>query len=199
MTLHPLSRVRQLGLTLLELVIVLAILAVLAGIVVMNLGNLRVQSADGSQQSVEETAARETFQRLREASERYSKETGQWPEYIGDLFLRPSGMNAFEPAYGTGWNGPYLLPTGARYQSGDWHPEASGFSATYRRVAPPDADTAVLDAWGCPIVIQQAGTDSVRLVSGGANRQLETADDPDGTGRGDDLTWFLAVPDPLAP
>ena len=58
-------------------------------------------------------------------------------------------------------------------------------------------DPAILDAWGKPLVIQEADTDNARLISAGANRVLETdpanAVDVD---RGDDLVLFLLGSDP---
>jgi type II secretory pathway pseudopilin PulG len=185
--------------TLLELVIVLTILAALGGVVLVKMGDTDNDRA---------TITRTTLLEVRKACDQYFADTNRWPQYTGDLFLLPPGQNPYEPATRAGWNGPYLISTGARYQAVDWSTEAdvASFPDSYRRsTAPAPPDSAVLDAWGCPIVLQQSlpiAPDTrppleIRLVSAGRNRSLETADDAPGSDRGDDLAVFLQATDPL--
>lgn len=187
------------GLTLLELVIVLTILAALGGVVLVKLGDTDKDRA---------TITRTTLNAVRKACDQYFADTNRWPEYTGDLLQAPPGLALYDPSICSGWNGPYLIATGARYQATDWSDlaDAPSFPTTYRRnITPTAPDPAVLDAWGCPLVLQQSipilpdtrAPQQIRLVSAGRNRSLETADDAAGSSRGDDLALFLQAIDPL--
>lgn len=194
---QPRSRLRCCkGLSLLELIVVLAILVALAGIVLVRVGPDLRFNVGGEALSAEEIATRQTFAVVRSAilgsdvgTPGFRQDTGRYPETMAELFERPTDVPPFAPAYGIGWRGPYILPTGARYTVDP----AIGFTDDYG----DDGDPAVLDAWGRPIVLQQAGTENLRLVSAGPNRVLDTLEDADGTDREDDLVLFLRIPDPL--
>lgn len=184
------------GLTLLELIVVLTILVALAGIVLVSLGpGLRLNVGDETL-SAEEIATRQTMTVVRSAilgndsgTPGFRQDTGRYPETMAELFERPTDVPPFAPAYGIGWRGPYILPTGARYTVDP----AIGFTDDYG----DDGDPAVLDAWGRPLVLQQANTENLRLVSAGPNRVLDTFDDANGTNRDDDRILFLRIADPL--
>ncbi len=183
--------------SLLELVVVLAVLAALAGILVPMAGRgVHVPSGQGNW-TAEETVTRANLVALRHAilganpdSPGYRADVGRMPRVVADLLRRPAGVAEFDPARATGWRGPYLHIAGARY--GGLATAAAGFTAEYGA----EDDPVVADAWGNPIVIQQAATGYARLVSAGPDGVLDTLNDADGTGRGDDLLLFLLREDP---
>lgn len=184
------------GLTLLELLVVLVVLAALAGILLSRLsGDLRL-NAGGREWTAQETATQTTLNVVRDAilggnteTPGYREDVGTMPGILADLFRQPVGVPDFDPAYRRGWRGPYLQHQGARYSVDP----TRNFTADYGA----NGDPAVLDAWGNPVVIQQAGTPNIRLVSAGSDGVLHTLNDTDGTNRNDDVVLFLLREDPL--
>jgi type II secretory pathway pseudopilin PulG len=156
------------GLTLIELLVVLMVLIAVAGIVIPNV----TESRNFAQQTVTE----QTLMRVRAAIMGDERVPGLWrdlggheldpPLSISDLFVRRVEWPRFDPNTRLGWHGPYIQPTGV---SIDEELASEGYGNV--------DDPAILDGWGRPIVIQDAGTLQIRLVSGGADRLLNTADD----------------------
>ena len=88
-------RKKEAGFSLMELLVVITILALLAGIVVVSLAG-RVDTA-------KQKTAKVQIANLEEALDLFRLDTGRYPtddEGLSALFERPSGLDA--------WNGPYL-------------------------------------------------------------------------------------------
>ena len=199
------SHRRQRGLTLLELVVVVALLVVLAGFI--------IPLAAGQIDKARTTATNANLVLIRDAimgtSDKpgYYSDTGQFPRTLKDLFINPFAstdpLAMFNRDTGRGWHGPYLIPTGSTYPN--------NFANTY--IA---NDPAILDAWGQPIVIQipdpaQIGPGTypnsktasqafIRLISAGPNGVVDTPQNgvdasgnpyPAPANRGDDLVLFI--------
>lgn len=102
----------------------------------------------------------------------------------------------YNPMFGIGWRGPYLLPTGKK----------------------PTGEPTVVDGWGHEIELQvdydsngrvdETEATFIRVVSAGPNGKVDTPSDPSNmrpgldeteeltmTECGDDLVMFLLVPD----
>jgi prepilin-type N-terminal cleavage/methylation domain-containing protein len=177
------------GLTLLELITVVAILAILAGFLVPVVSQFGAQGRD--------TATKSTLTEVRNAimgtaqNPGYLSDTGQLPGTIKDLFVKPSAIAAFNPATNTGWHGPYIINATGNYPRTDAYGNAG--------------DPALFDVWGNPIVLQYPTTGATvainnsfaRLISAGPNGALETPTDyagtpyPPSSTRGDDIVLFI--------
>ncbi len=182
------------GLTLLELVVVMAVLVVLAGIVVPTL----TTTTNDAHKNV--TLA--SMRRLQDVIvNRYQVDMrgllgtpGNGPLSDGMpvdpaaptqvqlvwLFTKPATMQAFDAVSHLGWNGPYLTPSGATYPGANaTTAESRGFTSVYG--VPTDSthtgDQTVLDGWGNPIVIRYDITSTTvpipMLVSAGADGTLD--------------------------
>ena len=101
-------------------------------------------------------------------------------------------MAGFNFSSGRGWNGPYLIDAGNRYGNFTDPSDSDNFTTDYGS----DADPAVLDGWGKPIILQEASTQNARLVSAGVDGVLETDPNDPLASRGDDLVRFLLSVDP---
>ncbi len=173
------SKVFESGFTLVELVVVLAILVILAGMALLR--------SEGVAETAEIRACDSTMLTLRDAilgaagAPGYRSDVGDLPGSLADLLRTPPGLpvelQTFDPVSERGWNGPYLAP--------GLHSGAS--------------DPTVLDPWLTPIVLQIPGNDSAyaRLVSAGSDRIFTTnpnAKDVDPSSKidvGDDRVLFL--------
>ena len=159
------------GLTLGELVIVLAILSVV--------GTLALPAIGRHVAATREDVTRQSLLRLRDLiANTYWDDMASLPRpgaaglaagrqdhpQVRYLFVNPSSVPEstvpdYDPAYCRGWRGPYLLHPGGNFPAPD-----TNFPDYYGE----EADPAVLDGWGNPIVIQNpGGTYDVRLVSAG--------------------------------
>jgi prepilin-type N-terminal cleavage/methylation domain-containing protein len=210
---------RRQGFTLIELVVVVAILAVVAGLVIMNVA--------GVNEHAEKTVAAASLHAVREAL--CGGPSG--PGYLNDMKHEPDfdpavlrihdllstnfpGHRAFDPLTVRGWRGPYVRTEGAvrntnadrgglfpaadeRRWSGDTTFQARGFYAADGGALYGSAgDLAVADPWGNPIVLQIPQTNLLyaRVLSAGSDGVLDTPPDvpvPDADSRGDDLLLFL--------
>jgi prepilin-type N-terminal cleavage/methylation domain-containing protein len=106
------------GFTLAELVIVVAIMALVAGIVIMAVGGVG-RNADAQ-------LAQAECAEIRRAALRFAADMGQPPRCVAELLQSPDpsdalggwwwrtdgtpapGLRSFDPATGRGWSGPYL-------------------------------------------------------------------------------------------
>jgi len=172
----PVQTASRRGLTLAELLIVLAILAVVAGLVLPAVGRYVGQSRDD--------VTRQSLLRLRDViAQTYWEDSGRALPRPADLvgppprenhpqlrylFINPATEDAqvtYDPAYRRGWRGPYVVELpGAQYTVD----AAAGFSRPYGETGDP----AVPDGWGRPVVLQRPGVlldgrQDVRLVSAG--------------------------------
>ena len=170
------------GLTLAELLIVIAILSTLATLILPAVGNYLAESrSEVTQQSLtrlRDVIAQTYWQDANRtlpapnptvASTFSTTRQLLYPQ-LRYLFVNPGTEMAtvtYNPAYHLGWRGPYLVANnGAVYSINT----ATGFSERYGE----NGDPAVLDGWGNPIVIQNPGLaldggQDVRLVSAGPN------------------------------
>ncbi len=83
---------RQSGFTLIELIVVIALVAVLAAVVAPNLLS---KASDANRKS-----ATIQLEKIANSVELYRLETGRYPEELADLVRQPSGVER--------WNGPYV-------------------------------------------------------------------------------------------
>jgi prepilin-type N-terminal cleavage/methylation domain-containing protein len=175
---HELRR----GLTLAELVVVLAILAMLGSLLLPAVGHL-VGDSRGD-------VTRASLARLREvvAGLYWPDANGQLPQPNASvspgrvaapqsryLFVNPATEDAtvtFDPVYKLGWRGPYVVQHSDQTYTIN---QAAGFTQQYGETGDP----AVCDGWGQPIVIQNPGLlpdgrQDVRLVSAGPDGVIDT-------------------------
>lgn len=146
------------GLTLVELVVVLAILVALAGIVTPRLMS--------TTETARETAARASLVELRDATSQLWRDckyefdlfTGTNRRLlVSDLINQRTEIRGFRPDVALGWNGPYVEATGTYEVSGN-------YSALYGT----DGGPAVLDPWGRSFVIQ----DPASFIAVGESREI---------------------------
>lgn len=83
---------RRSGFTLIELIVVIALVAVLAAVVAPNLL--------GKATEANRKSAGIQLEKVANAVELYRLETGRYPEELADLVKRPQGLER--------WNGPYI-------------------------------------------------------------------------------------------
>jgi prepilin-type N-terminal cleavage/methylation domain-containing protein len=215
------------GMTLLEIVIVVAILAILAGFIVPLL--------DGYAASSKVTAAQASLATIRDAivgtpdKPGYYSDTGQLPNTLADLFIQPPGMPSFNRDTNRGWRGPYLLNSMATLSSSN-SPQgftlgapASSYTTPYGALASEPSgntgDPVIIDPWGNAIFIQWPTSGSsaaqnqefVRLISAGPNKSIDTPQNyldsavtpnlpyPPPNVRGDDIVLFLNHSDSPTP
>lgn len=206
---------RRPGFTLIEIVIVLVILIVLAGLIVPVVDGLADRSKD--------TATRASLERSREVlMSRY------WPEMNGVFAgvsgypqpnpAAPNGRNlhpqlhflfvnpgaSYDPVTRRGWSGPYLQDGSARYPGAAVEDPASLASFTNADYG-LTGDVMVPDGWGRPIVIQlpTAGTaeqnaQHARLISAGPDGVISTPAGPffpNKSDCGDDIVLYLRTAD----
>lgn len=187
-------RERNQGLTLVELVVVLAILVALGGLVIPRL----MATTDAAR----ETATRASAVEIRDAVMRfwsdckYSYPNGNANDQriqLGHLLELPSTFSEFDPNLRLGWNGPYLQNDGRLYSID----LGAGFTTAYGDASQPtvrdtfanqDYDLDGVVESGLPFVIQEptlsnlaasslmyeiGETREVRVVSAGPNGILE--------------------------
>lgn len=195
------------GFTLLEMIIVLGILVLLAGLIVAKTGGIVDQApAD---------ATKASMSRLRDAVGAYYKDVGRMPATVGDLFSRPAGVSSWDAVAHVGWNGPYLQTATGTYRVD----AAAGFMTVWGA----DGAPAAIDGWNRPIILQVPDGDGdwiatppdanefrhARLVSAGPDGIIQIpATPPVGAGTyllpnlsqcGDDLVLYVRVADTRAP
>jgi prepilin-type N-terminal cleavage/methylation domain-containing protein len=180
------------GLTLVEIVVVVAILAILAGAIVPIVSHYAAESkVTATQASL--AAVRDAIMGTTNAPG-YLGDVGQLPTTMKDLLVQPTGVQSFNRDTNSGWHGPYLLNATGTYPRND----------AYGQVGDP----AILDAWGNAIVLQVPTAGSTpainaafaRLVSAGQNGVLDTPLNtldglsnpyPSAGLRGDDVVLFV--------
>ena len=84
--------IRPSGFTLIELIVVIALVAVLAAVIAPNLL--------GKATEANRKSATIQLEKIANSVELYRLETGRYPEELSDLVRRPSGVER--------WNGPYV-------------------------------------------------------------------------------------------
>jgi type II secretory pathway pseudopilin PulG len=211
------------GLTLLELLVVLLVLAALGGLVVPSLGGTREEACL--------QATRSTLARVAQAIDgpggyqaamRYARDddgvpyggaTGlPWPG-ASELFARSNAPQlhylfhapltaalqplGYDPTTQIGWRGPWLEPASSIAYGID---NLTGFTRVYGL----QGDLAPADGWGRPVVLQCPGNDpaqagDARLVSAGPDGKLDTplgVATPTSAQKHDDVVLYLSREDP---
>ena len=208
---HRLAIRKRGGLTLLELVIVVAILAIVAGFI--------IPSGVYLENRAKYTAAKASLAAIRDAivgtasQPGYYSDTGQYPNTLQDLFVQPAGVAAFNRDTNRGWRGPYLLNANATYPAytngflGPTSPTPYGTTGNPANYG-TTGDSAVVDPWGNVIILQwpTSGTPAqnqafIRLISAGPDGTVETPQVDPGdpsepyyplpADRGDDIVLFI--------
>lgn len=191
------------GLTLLELVLVVAVLAALGAIVVASLGHTVNTARDTlirASLSQLRTVILDSYYHDQFDTLPYPLDPSRlaYPQLVW-LLVNPNPGTPYDPVARRGWRGPYLLPpVGSQYVID----ATRGFTAQYGE----NGDPALLDGWRRPIVLQQPVTIGsaasasdlrfARLVSAGANGVLDTPSTalvPSASQVGDDLILPLGA------
>ena len=211
------------GMTLIELMVVVAILVILAGAIIPLLTTYEAKAKI--------TAVKASLSYVRESivgkpdSPGWQSDVGRFPNSIAELLSAsaPTGVAAFNRVTNIGWRGPYLIAQGGLYPT--YQTNSSYYYSSLQSYFGTAGDPALLDPWGDPIIIQrltvsagsvtlidEAGTshgpnaisttlppdgDYTRLISAGPDKTLNSDwKDPGGYSRGDDIILYLNVPDP---
>ncbi len=212
---------RQRGMTLLELAVVMLVLVALAGLTIPYIGNT------GQAAACQITDA--TLAAVRDAimgtgvAPGYLSDVGSLPLGINDLFTQPVSINAFNPVTRRGWHGPYIqngvLVKADRVVVGPPNGDLVDHNFTSlasSNVAVAAGDTVAVDGYkyANPVVFQFPCSDAngdgrcgnaadiplpdrIRLVSAGPDGVLNTLlTDATAAGRNDDRVLFLKIADP---
>ena len=198
------NKIKQTGVTLIELTVVLLILIALAGIT--------LPYVSGTSSSGLCNATDITMQNTKKAVMEgfYIDTLGNFPADKGStnynltyLFEKGS-WEPYDPSSRIGWKGPYL--TAGRILDDTNFPSSGGFtSPTYvNDVLIKDTHFAVFDAWNRPLIIQENAINGFRLLSAGENGILETkrsdptipVDASTGAKKNDDRIIYLDKPAP---
>lgn len=194
----------QSGVTLMELVVVMVILAAIAGLAITAVGS--------AAEDAREQTTRLTLANVRSAIDGpYRFNMGRLPESVADLLKKPTEAATFDPVSQHGWNGPYVRVPIARYTVG---PVGTPEDPNWVDVSFVDdygmtGDLAILDGYGKPIVLQIPDIDAddayspderrhVRLVSAGLDGVIDTPRDmlfPTLLECDDDLVVYVVVAD----
>lgn len=147
----------QSGFTLLEAVVVIFIIAVLAGVVITATGGV-------AERAPRDTTVASMTELRNVIVSRYYTDVGDVPQSLADILrcrdnatfgLPPTISNLSatpSPAVTLGWRGPYVLNSGASYMRDDVRKFLKEYGPSMG-AAPPSQPT-ILDGWGNPIVIQ---------------------------------------------
>jgi prepilin-type N-terminal cleavage/methylation domain-containing protein len=185
---HPKGRP---AFSILELVVVMAILVVLAGLVILEIGNFQEKASvvttkttlntvrgaingtsagQGYQQDMRAFAANQPIAPPGTSSLMGTSLLSgplSLPSTLASLYVAPAGAPLYNPVTRLGWHGPYLTGDTGRYQID----VGTGFTADYGGTNDP----APLDAWNHPIVLQIPSDPTyARLVSAGPDGKVQT-------------------------
>lgn len=197
-----LKQITRQGFSLIELVLVVMILAILAGLVIPLIGNF----TPGGNKTAEEIVTETSMLALRDALMGTGSRTGLWadlghqpnrlPRTIAQMFASaPPDVTAtplFDPVTKIGWRGPYLRqPTGTypNVERDEVEPDKNPLTGNFweddgfLKIYGTAGDLGLVDAWGLPIVLQidfdkndfitAAEAMAARLVSAGPNGKID--------------------------
>lgn len=187
MKLNPkLTAAAKAGFTLVELVVVVLILAILAGVIVPVIGDKVDQSRL--------TAAKATMKEISNAFNHYHIDTGSWPSNTptsAKITTKSEDLYGYTCFYNntgnrTNWNGPYL--------------NDGVMSGTTMNIAVSGQTTGLLDAWQQPFRVMSfaegysSGQGAIVLLCRGPNGTLDTsqAQAYAGTPQKDDMMYVTS-------
>jgi prepilin-type N-terminal cleavage/methylation domain-containing protein len=203
---------RETGFTLLELMMVVAILAALAGSAVL--------SMEGTEEQAYGQIARSEMMEIRKALLRFRQDTGSFPTSTASpadfsaLYTRPESIPEWNIDTGRGWRGPYLSSHGEGWVDigGSLQPDGSGspisetVKLNIRAVADPfmaapvgsylvwraTEDGKNHERWGRPYLLFDLGDkDKARIVSMGPDGRYDGANGCAPAAGSDDLALYL--------
>jgi prepilin-type N-terminal cleavage/methylation domain-containing protein len=214
----------QCGLSLIELIVVIAVLSIVLSLLVVKVG--------GVKREAEMTVAQASVSRVRDALLGCEQTPGLLADmrsvkgfqeddlHMADLLVRREAWAPYDPVARRGWRGPYMrsgggvmrmnsAPSGRFPAANDrrWQDDktfrerrfyADDSSPLYGTTNHP----AIADPWGNPIVLQVPTNDfsHARVVSAGPSGVMDTPPDipmPSRESRGDDIVLFLYRPDEI--
>lgn len=137
------------GFTLVELVIVIVVLGIVAGVVIPRIGPLTEQS--------KVNATREEMLRIKTAikgdpslisgseyvNRGFEGDVGFAPSQLHDLVRKPDSIPAYDKFTRLGWNGPYLDSSGQNYLYDAWG-LAYSYNPTTRTITATGADPDIV-------------------------------------------------------
>jgi len=190
--------IKQKGMTLIELTVVLLILVALAGLTIPYVsGTSRKALCDATDVSMANIK--------RVIMEGYYLDTlGYFPKETKDTianyslhYLIEKGsttapvFSSFDPDSQLGWRGPYVS-SGVKLSA--LAVTFGGAVSNYVHEPLTVTQFHILDAWGDPIIIQKYASNGFRLISAGFNKIFET--EITGDRSGDDRVIYLDMPAP---
>lgn len=173
------------GLSLVELIVVLMILAATAAMVVPLIDNPRISSPTGEEKTPEQIATEATMQKIRDVIMGTNDQQGVWadvgqrpenfPRAVSDLLLsvKPAYMNVagqFDPITKIGWRGPYFI-------------QATGTGL--------GGNPTLVDAWGTWIAIEIEYDASGQILFA---QLVSAGEDGDFASPEDNISVFLVPP-----
>ncbi len=180
----PLKYQRMIGITLMELTVVLLILIGLAGVLVPYVSGVRDLSACASTEASLVAIRNAIVGSFEQPG--YFEDMRALPASVNDLWVKPAGASDFNPLTRRGWRGPYLISPAA---------EDAYLKGMTLVIQVPTVDG---DGNDCSdINAGYSRDDCARVISAGPDGVLDTQPvDANASSRGDDRVLFLFVPDP---
>jgi len=193
---------KQVGMTLIELTVVLLILVALAGLAIPYVSGVSraslCKATDVSMDNIKRAIMDGFYMDTLGYFPKNTKTAAATDFNLTYLFEKSTNFTAFNPSTGIGWRGAYLT-TGIRLNNitiGSTFID-SGNANSHVHDNLTDNHFAPLDSWGNPIIIQRYddANKGFRLVSAGFNGELETKITDPGIG-GDDRVLYINKPAP---